>query len=310
MALQHTTGTPRPVVFILATSFLGLLGLMLLTALLTRPVERHKLPSRLSELLPALAALHQHDSRCSRWVEDVPLTPAEVDAVRADITQVMVADLRTVLPLLSLIRSSNVERSKTHHTHPPEEEFKLVSMDRLNALDTLRLRMRYDRMDELLPGLERFEALERRRSRDAQRSRYLTARLNADELKQLDALVERWRFRLAGDAAQASLIHEIASDVTWHRLSLLQQLIERYHQDHRRFPVDLPSSLSHHIRTGDTLPDAIQRGIGWDGTLRDGWLRPFTYYTVGKDNYRLSSAGASSSNDVDNITLQSTQTPR
>ena len=251
-----------------------------------------------------LSNLHNHHSQCSRWIEDEPLTLEEIDNILIDLNQLMVADLRTVLPFLSLVRFTNVERSQRHHQLSPVEEFKHVSLERLNALDQLRLKMRYDRMDELLPGLERFDALERRRARDLKRSRYLTSRLNKQESEQLESLVERWRVRLAGEAAQASLVHAVASDVTWQRLTTLQQLVEQYHRSHSRYPLDLPSSLSHHIRSGQTLPTSLQRGIGWDGAIRDGWLRPFTYYTVGKDNYRLSSFGASSSNDNDNIVIE------
>ena len=213
----------------------------------------------------------------------------------------LVADLRTVLPLLSHIRVTNNARSNQHHTRSPSEEFKHVSVLRLGRLDTLRLQMRYDRIDELMPGLERFDALKRRRSRDAQRARYLLERLTPEQQARLSPIIERWRTRLAGELAQASLVHTVAALVTQERLQILIQGIESYRDVHLHYPPDIPSILNHVAPNSDLLPLPIVRGIAWDSALRDGWLRPFEYYIVGRDGYRLTSLGASEASHTDNI---------
>ncbi|MBH22912.1 MAG: hypothetical protein CMH57_00365 [Myxococcales bacterium] len=281
-----------------------LAGLML-TALLTRPVERHKLPARLSEVRAELRALHQGPAPCVRWVDDEPLGDDEIDAFIADLETVVAADPRTVLPLLSHIRVTNDARALDHHGLPPDGEFTQVALKRLGALDQLRLRVRSDRLKELLPGLERFEARAGRLKRDRRRAAYLLDRLTADQRRRAEAVAERWRGRLAGDVAQASLVHAVASRVTHRRLELLAEALRSYHEAHDAYPVDIPTILGHLNQTHHgEIPRQLSRGVARDGALRDGWLRPLEYYRVGPDGYRITSRGPSEISHADDITLQ------
>jgi len=304
--MKHTAPrayAPNAGVLLLLLGGVVLVGLMT-TALLTRPVERHKLPSRLSEVRGELQTLHAGPAPCVRWTADEPLDDADIDAFIDDLETVVSADLRTVLPLLSHIRVTNDTLAGDHHALTPDAEFAQIALKRLGALDRLRLRTRPDRLKELLPGLERFEARARRLDRDRRRAAYLLERLTDDQRHNAEAVADRWRGRLAGDTAQASIVHAVASRVTHRRIELLAVALRSYHDTHGAYPVDIPTILGHLKRPTGDVPRVISRGIAFDGALRDGWLRPLEYYRIGPDGYRITSRGPSETSHADDITLQ------
>lgn len=305
--MKHTAPpayAPSASVFLLILGGVVLVGL-LLTTLLTRPVERHKLPSRLSDVRQDLIALHNGEPPCVRWASNEPLTPKTLDAFLNDLETVVVPDLRTVLPVLSQIRVANHERAQSHHPRGPREEFAQVALDRLHALDQARLSMRRDRLEELMPGLQRFEARQRRLKRDKRRAELLTQRLLPQQRQHLASIVDRWRAALASEYAQASVVHRVSVDVTQQRMDLLAHALRSHFSTYGTYPIDIPTVLAHLKKNHpNQMPLVIERGIAQDGALRDGWLRPFEYYRVGPEGYRLTSRGPSESNHTDDIILQ------
>lgn len=282
--------------------FLALL-LALTVAALTRPIDRSDLPRRLDEIAPALRALHQGPEPCVRWPRDTPLDAtrrsAFLDALRQD---GLAVDLRVLLPILSSVRERNRVAALKHHPATPREEVEQAALAHLSSWERWRLGSGGHDLDLHLPMLQRLDESDRRHAADRRRARALTRHLSAEERDALDALIEAWRRPLASPATQAALAEFVAEEVTTARMNALAEGLHT-HVHHYGEPPDAFSGLLDHLRRTNRLHPIIERGLETDGSLRDGWLRPFEYYRVGARGYRLTSSGPSDETERDDLVI-------
>jgi len=276
--------------------------LVALVTATTRPLPREDLPRSANAVAAELRALHHGGGACVRWADDDPLPDDDLDAFLTDLSQLLVLDLQTVLPTLASLRHANRTFALAHHDAPPVEEFTAVAVDHLPTLDQLRARLRPDLVTEALPRLESFDREDERDARDLRHANLLTAHLTDAERQHLDALVERWRVRLAGARRQRAIVDRVARRVTELRLAAIAEELVAYRQLFGSFPASFAVLLTH-LRNIERLPPIIERGLFPDGSLRDGWLRPLTFYAIGSYDFRLLSLGPSASFDDDDIVL-------
>ncbi len=269
-------------------------------AALTRPVDRQHLPTTLAELRPELRRLHRGEAPCVRWSDDAPLTPDERERFLHDLDDVLAVDLRTLLPTLAAIRLANHRAALTHHDAPPEQEVAAVAATRLDPADRLRVALRPERLRDLLPRLEQVEGEERRLLRDDLRAQRLRARLPPEDAARLDDLIQRWRAPLASPSAQEDLVQNVAARITQLRLQALRLGLIHYRDRFGSWPSTLQTLLAH-LRAEQTLDPILDRGLAPDGSLRDGWLRPFTYYRLDDARARLISDGPAEHTGADDV---------
>ena len=279
--------------------FLGLVGAVALAAI-TRPVDRAKLPRTIAEVQPELAALHKGEGACARWGRDRGLTEEALGDFARELSSFAAVDLHVALPILSHLRVSNHDREGRQHTHNVRHEVIEVSLRRLSRFERLRLGSDTDKINNLMPLLQTLEDDPPRLQRDRRRASFFLARLDESERKALDALLDGWRDRLTSPVAQGILLDYIAEQVTHKRMASMSAGLEDYHLRYGRFPTGLRAVLEHMARI-DRVTPTLDRGRERDGTLRDGWLRPFVYYTRGPDAYRLISEGTSGATEDDDI---------
>lgn len=284
---------------------LTLLSALVITlglAALTRPIHRQALPRSLEELRPDLQRQHQGDPPCLRWSQAGALSDEETTAFLRDWEQHLPADLHLLLPWLAWLRERNLQVAATHHQRDPYQEALREALGRLSPLDQLRLRLRpdSDRVEELMPFLQHLAARQRAQGRDRERQRRLLPHLTPAELDALEALGQRWGARLATRLAQGSLLDQVALRVTLARMQALEQGLRSWRQHYGAMPATF-QQLAEHLENTGRLDPTLRRGWEPDGSLRDGWLRPMTYYPVGRDGYHLSSEGPSTSTEADDL---------
>lgn len=286
----------------LAAALLLALVVTLGVALLTRPIRREALPQDLDALRPDLLALHQGPDPCLRWGSAPPLSDDDVSTFLRDWEASFTADLHLLLPWVAALRVRNARVQAAHHDGAPEEEARRAALARLGGLDRLRLRLRPGeaRVEELMPFLQRFEARAARLAQDERRAGRLWGRLSGAERAAAEALIERWGARLSTPGAQGSLLDEVARRVTLERLGALEEGVRAW-MGHYGAPPRHFAELLTWLQNTRRLPAALARAQERDGSLRDGWLRPMTYYPIGARGYFLSSEGPSEATDADDI---------
>ncbi len=290
-----------------AALFLAVVCALALVAL-SRPIDRAALPDDLEELQADLASLHRGEGPCARWPEDRPPDPDDIERFTQELAALAAPDLHVALPLLSHIRALNHDASAKAHALEPRQEVIFVALDRLPGFDRLRLNLSRDDYDDLLPMLQGVADRDMRLDADRRRAHRLSSTLTDPERQSLDALARKWRHTLASDHAQAALLHHIAAGVTRQRLDALEGGLSNYHDHYGRYPAGLRALLEHMARI-ERLPDVLRRGQERDGTLRDGWLRPFVYYTRGPHQRVLISDGPRDDTEADDICAGCDQDP-
>ena len=290
MNLNPTSGIP--IALGLCACLLGAVGL----AALTRPIDRERLPRDPSEVLGELAALHRGDGPCARWPHgdrQVPVEDLTSDLAR----QGFHADLHIALPLLSAIRVANYDYEAGRHADPAPDEFRQTALEVLGRMDRLRLRSGRQDPEALVPALQSFADEQLRLERDRRRVFAFESTLPDDHLARFRALAAGWRVTLAHPRAQASVLDRIAKDITQARIAALQSLLAEHNARTGQYPLAFKELLER----VDPLPEVVRRGIERDGSLRDGWLRPFEYYRVGYGSYRLRSQGSDPDTEDDDV---------
>jgi hypothetical protein len=278
------------------------LALTLTLAALTRPINRQLLPRSLEQLRPALRDQHQGAAPCLRWSQAGPLSDREATAFLTDWERSFAADLHLLLPWLSWLRARNRDQARRHHALAPYEEARQAALARLSGLDRLRLRLRPDteRVEELIPFLQHLAARAHRERRDLARQQRLLPHLSAQQVEQLEALGQRWGARLATRQAQGSLLDQVALRVTLARMDALERGLRSWRGHYGAMPTTF-QQLAEHLESTGRMDPTLRRGWEADGSLRDGWLRPMTYYPVGSRGYHLSSQGPSTGTEADDL---------
>jgi hypothetical protein len=273
-------------------------------AALTRPVDRASLPTTLDPLRPSLAALHQGPAPCARWGEPPTFGAREQDLFLAEWSALAAPDLQLMLPWMARVRLRSHEAERAAHAQAPADEARAALLARLSWFDRARLTTSGgQRLDQLLPALQRFEQAEARRTRDEARAARLAQRLTPEQGRALDALAARWAPTLAHPDAQQDLLQRVAREVTRARMDALQRGLARYRGHYGRPPNDFAALLAWERNTG-TLDPMVERGLAPDGSLVDGWLRPFTYYTLREGTWVLLSEGPSEQTEEDDLALR------
>lgn len=290
------------------------MAVCIVAAIVTRPLDRGQLPSSVRDVRAELVALHQGDGPCVRWHEPPTPDDAELDTISASLRRDvgLAEDMHVVLPLLAQVRLRNHAATLEQHARDPHAEYRHVALAGLKTMDRLRVKVRGDRVGALLPGLQRFNALDARRAQDRVRAERLWRHLTPEEREAAGAWVERWRVALSGAQAQAAWVHRVASGVTRVRMTLLARALGHFHRYRGRYPRDLPELLEGTARNSPwraddpealAIPPDVTRAMTRDGALRDGWLRSFQYYTL-REGFRLISSGPSEGSPSDDLVLQ------
>jgi hypothetical protein len=272
-----------------------LLGTVALAAL-TRPIDRTQLPREPAQVIDALRAQHQGGGTCVRWSDPETFTTAsklELDLSASGFHP----DLHSLLPLMGAIRVANHGHARAHHGNLASEEFRETALAGLGRMDRMRLQSGRQDPESLVPALQAFADADARVDRDRRRLHAFRSTLPATHIAALDRLVEAWREPLAHPRTQAAAIDAVAYNVTKRRMAKLRALLAAYHTLHGVHP----ASFKDLLEASTPWPPIISRGIERDGSLRDGWLRPFEYYRLGRSSYRLRSQGSDPDSDEDDI---------
>lgn len=274
--------------------------LTLTAVLVLRPPPRHSIPGTPQEVLPDLAALHQGKGPCLRWEQSARLDRQGLEDFQRAWSQDFALDLHLLLPWLSHLRAFNETWERERHASPRAGEFQTVALQHLHVLDRLRVEHNEDTLHKTLPALEHFDHHGKRLEQDQARWQRLAEKLSAEDRQKLRSLTQTWHTKLASPEDQGWLLYEVAHLVTHQRLSDLQKGLKRYRRHHGHYPTHL-SKLLALLKNTQQSTDVIERGMEADGSIRDGWLRPLTYYRVGKEDYRLISLGPGEEDDEDDL---------
>ncbi len=262
---------------------------------------RAELPDSVEPYRIRLQQAHKPSGEgCARWKEDQPVSPEVQSEALNELAAIIAIDLRTLLPITARIRTENHKHEGLAHGADMSAEFMNLVLADAPAAQKLWLSAEGTDMDVEWPLLA---ALSAQTPTQAEHTRWLRLMryLNDEERSAVDGWIKKWRLVFATKSAQAALVHHVAEKITQARIAELTAIAKRYKTHYGVFPMAFESLLRFAQNINLASPTLL-RGITPDGALRDGWLRPFSYYTK-SGAFVLTSEGPSSKSKTDDIVV-------